>query len=254
MGFAKAVAGTRHGCSERIAAMASLPLDSNCERDYHRWLNVARGLGIEPYYIKLKLLTRKTVKPTLEYIPVLPVHELMHAIYERGPSQWRLSMEGDHAPGRAEAYWQRFEHMAWSRAHPGVQNLKQTGRLNCTIPLFFHQDGVEIFRDVEANVWSWASALTLGNDVETKLPLCIAWEEDMPDKKLRLGVNRVVCQYINYCVACMEDGRWPERGFYDEPLTAGKRGRMKGQPLCGDRWRALFAGWKGDGKARKVEN
>ena len=133
-----------------------------------------------------------------------------------------------------------------------MKNLAAIGQLHRAVPLTFHQDGVEMFRDVEVNVWSWASALTLGNDLETKFPLCLVWEEDMPTKKLRYDANKVVRRYIDYCLQALESGVWPDVGFYGEPLRGSRR--KAGELLCGGEWQALFAGWKGDGKARKVEN
>eukprot|EP00972_Heterocapsa_arctica_P051830 7624216-Heterocapsa_arctica.AAC.1 len=73
-------------------------------------------------HIDTKINTKTSIlsRPTYELVPVLPIHEVMHAINERGPSQWGLSMEGGRGPSAVKAYWQHFDHMAWSRAHPGL--------------------------------------------------------------------------------------------------------------------------------------
>lgn len=254
VGFAKAVVQSTSGCSGRLVALSTMKLDrGHQERDFHRWMDSARSLGVQPYNLKL-ILFNKGLHASEQLVPVLPIHELMDAVWNQGPRQWKASFLHGGGSEQAQRFWDKTSHMKWSQAHAGVQALKSMGRLSRTLPLFFHQDGVEVFRGVEANMWSWASGLSHGNTVETKFPILFVWEHSMPNHRLRLAVNREVCNYINYCMEALERGSWPLKGFYGEELNSGARARMKGQPLCGGAWHALFAGWKGDGKARKVEN
>ncbi len=153
-----------------------------------------------------------------------------------------------------EEFWAGCQHVDWARAHPGVSNLRDQGLLQKTIPLIFHQDGVETYKNVEANMFTWASALTRGNTVLSKFLLGFVWEWSMPTKKIRRHVNLEFCKYINFCLNALESGRGPAVGFYGENHRPGSNAaKLANQELCGG-YRAVYVGWKGDQKARKNEH
>ena len=240
----------RYPGSARLDAFASLGRTdkSHAERDFHRWLGTAKELGVSPYNLKVMLKTRCRLRPVECKIPVIPIHLLLRACYNAGPNQWAKTALGNYGPTGLRDYWAKAQDLDWARAHPGVQRLKAEGRLDKTAPLLFHQDGVETFRTVEANVFSLQSALSYGNTIDTKLLIGFVWEACMPTKALRQAVNEEFCDYVDYCAKACEEGVGPLRGFYGEenPPCAG-------EVLFGD-YRAVYAGWKGDMKARKKEH
>jgi hypothetical protein len=182
-----------------------------------------------------------------ELVPVLPIHEVLQAVFQAGESN--TSLLGGLGPDSVARFWSNAEGQDWFACHPGVQRLRRENMLGKTLPLHFHQDGVEVYRDVESNIWSWGSAMTSQNSVETKFLLGHVWEFSMPNKDVRKRVNQEFCKYIDWCLRVCESGMGPTHGFYGEILES----KLAGKELFGG-WRAVFAGWKGDGKARKVEN
>ena len=151
-------------------------------------------------------------------------------------------------------FWDHAVNLDWALAHPGVQRLRAESLLGKTVPLFFHQDGVEIFRDAEANIWSWGSALSSQNSADTKFCLGFVWEVAMPNKRVRFEVNQEFCKFIDWCLNICESGLGPQRGFYGEDFAPNSaHAALRGKVLFNG-LRAIYAGWKGDGKARKNEN
>jgi hypothetical protein len=166
----------------------------------------------------------------------------------------RISAFGQDGESNVSAFWDGCSETDWAQAHPGVQSLKAQGLLSKTIPLYFHQDGVETYRGVESNMWTWASALTRGDTNDTKILLGFVWEWAMPSKLVRYQVNEEVCKYIDFCVKALEQGKGPTLGFYNEVHPPGSSAEaLADQELCGG-YRAVYAGWKGDLKARKNEH
>lgn len=236
-----------------VSTLASLG-PSNAIRDFHRWVGACKDLGITPYNLKIELHHRRHLGKTKEMnVPVLPIHELLHAITCQGPATVLISLLGGVAAA-PYIFWDRTVSLEWARQHPGVQAMKAANLLHVLIPLFFHQDGLEVFRDFEANMWMYQSGLTKGDTVETKFFLAMIWQEQMSSKAVRLYVNRCICKYIDYCVGVCETGVGPDKGFCEETFPSGSpQDKMRGK-LMFNGWRFVFAGWKGDGKARKVEN
>eukprot|EP00959_Pyramimonas_sp_CCMP1952_P002597 53492-Pyramimonas_sp.AAC.1 len=149
----------------------------------------------------------------------------------------------------AKKYWWDFAlQTEWAQRHPRLRRLmEQNTPIEHIIPLHFHQDGVEIYRDVEAQLMSFQSAWTPGDSTITKIPLVCMFEEYIKDGPLRSEFNREVCRYINYEMGILEAGVRPAMGFYGEPRSDG------GKALCGPH-RFVYAGTKSDGKSRRVEN
>ena len=254
--FAKVMVQNMKGASDRLQAFASLASTqrSHSERDFHRWIAVSESLGVEPYYLRLRLLHRDHVKEQLCRIPVLPLPLLLHAICCMSYAQFRRSLLGDQPEETVSNFWEKTAHLEWAKRHPGLQRLRDAGLLHRTLPLFFHQDGVEVYRDTEANMWSWGCGLTNQNTVESKFFMTFLWQTQIFDHDLRLAANIEICKFIDWSLKICEEGVGPSKGFYGEDFDPRSVfHRLKGQELF-QGWRAIFAGWKGDGKARKQEN
>jgi hypothetical protein len=84
--------------------------------------------------------------------------------------------------GLAE-FWARSSAQPWFREHPDLQD---SSLLNRTLPLVFHVDGVEVFSNTEANIWSFSSAVTSGHTHDVKFPILAIMEADMKEAKAEL--------------------------------------------------------------------
>ena len=105
----------------------------------------------------------------------------------------------------------------------------------------------------QAQVWSFASLMSSGDSVATKFPLCFVWEEQLATPAVRRACNLVLCKLIDWSVRACEDGIAPLEGPNGEQFCpTSRRHDMRGKSILNG-GRAVFAGWKGDGKARKTE-
>ncbi len=77
--------------------------------------------------------------------------------------------------GLAE-FWTRSSSQDWFLRHPDLQDHSILDR---TLPLVFHVDGVEIYSNTEANVWSFSSALSVGDTHDIKFPILAVMVEEM---------------------------------------------------------------------------
>lgn len=120
------------------------------------------------------------------------------------------------------------------------------------IPLIFHIDGAEVYKNCEFHVWSWRSAFAAHDDVmDTQQYLLSVPHQLMRDKSVRDRVHDQVAKYIAWNLEIMQRGIAPTVGFYGEefPRTS-VAGRLAGSSI-GFGWTATFFGWHGDQKSRR---
>ena len=241
--------------SAPLAAMASLGANrrrpANLERDLHTWVGAGKRLGLEPYWVKVWLQTKTRAGLELRDVPALLPHEALRAVCAAGPLERARSMLGGSGPDVLHDWWQNALRTEWAQRHDGAQALLREGTLHEAIPLLFHQDGVESFRDVEAQCLSFASAVSGGDTLESKFLFSFLFEETISDDNVRHELWKQLCMVIDWSLRICGAGECPQEGFYGEAFPVNSsRWRLRGSPCP----RALFAGWKGDGESRKIEH
>ena len=118
------------------------------------------------------------------------------------------------------------------------------------LPLWWHCDGVEIYRNTEFMVWSWASAVAEALNIwDNKFVYCLLPALFVNMKPVFEQINAEITRLIGWDLGICEKGVGAERGFYDEVFDPNcSRARLAGKPLT---FKACFAGAKADGNARK---
>ncbi len=160
-----------------------------------------------------------------------------------------LGPEGSH--DTVAQFWRHTQCTSWGQAHPALQAMA-TAELRWLVPLFFHQDGVEVHTNVEYESWCWSTPFSSGKACDTRFPILFLRAGSIHNMTERACVEREVARFVQWSLAAAEAGVGPSRGVYDEPFPRGSlREQLAGKTLAGG-WRAAYAGWKGDAKARRL--
>ena len=140
-------------------------------------------------------------------------------------------------------YWNRSSHLDFFQR----LNLPED-QLRTTIPLFFHADGVKIYKAQKAWVYSISSACRKGGSLKTKLVVIILRENRIIKEKSHDAVGRM----MGYVTDTLMTGCFPKSGPDGEPFAPGSKEYLRaGVPYAGG-WCAAFAGFKGDWEAKVV--
>jgi hypothetical protein len=159
---AVAVATERdHGIHTAPAVRALASLGShgrwpaNAERDLHRWTRDLWRYGLRLSEVPVTLHTGDQKTPGKTMLPVLAPDVLIRALLEAGPLQRTVSLTGSDGEAGLEAFWEQ------ALKQPCCWHLESIlagrNRRRC-IPMVWHEDGAELFRNSEYYIWSWRSA------------------------------------------------------------------------------------------------
>lgn len=210
----------------------------------HRWLRCLNGFELEPYFIDLPLAHLRSGATTMR-VPIILPAEVMKVVHDTGGTRWQEAMIGQRADGHCplDVFWRNASRQPWFKLHPHLR-----GGFQKTIPMVWHVDGAEFRTERELLVFSWCSPLTRGNTWSTRfvfavLPMHLVGHGDQQRRVITALVAAIAWQ-----TDVVAAGRFGERGYLDEPLT-GVRRLWAGQDIAGG-WRAVWAGWQGDAKAR----
>ena len=150
-------------------------------------------------------------------IPVIPPHEILHAVHRAGKLQFHISMLGSDGYENIKVFWENALRQTWGRCHPAAVN---TSRLRKTIPVVIHIDGVATYTDSEANIYSLSSALASGCTWDTKFVLCVVPVLLALTKRKKRAVNVALCKFFGWSMQHAMDG------FSQNEGTTKRRGRF----------------------------
>lgn len=156
--------------------------------------------------------------------------------------QW-VSDEPSDASKQVEEYWSHCSHLEFFKK----LNL-DPGKLRTTVPLFFHADGVKVYKAQKCWVYSFSSATRKGASTKTKLVIILLRENRIIREKSHDAVGKL----MGYICDTLMTGCFP---FFDSegnrwPVNSIEASRA-GHPFAGS-WQCAFAGFKGDWEARVV--
>ena len=138
---------------QSLGAAGSHP--GNVERDLHRWTRDLWSFGLKTQSLFVDAYVGpESIRRRVE-IPILPPDVVIQAILRAGTLQTIVSLTGAACAGGLADWW------ATASQQPYCQHLLPllSGRnLAKCVPLVFHEDGAELYRDSEYYVWSWRSA------------------------------------------------------------------------------------------------
>lgn len=211
---------------------------SHKERDFLRLL----GADLQPYMIDVTLEQPKQLEHGVTQVPMILPHELFAVMHEKSPCTFFKYIVGDQE--KINGYWHEM------RGQPFVNNLGLEERmLSYTIPILWHEDGVETFKNFEVMLWSWSNALLRGHSsLDIKNVCCF-----LPVQFMVKGTShQEVVTVIKWSIAALASGRWPERDHLGRPWgnkSWATRAQNAGKYLAAG-WRGVPTGWKGDMKQR----
>jgi hypothetical protein len=182
-------------------------------------------------------------KPQKVDTPVLPLHGVLHALFRAGPAQFNTSILGPYGE-RAAA-----EFATWARSKEWGESFK-TDR---DLPIVWHLDGASIYSNSEFYVWSWSCLLASSANAhvcDVKFPFLVLPHVAMRDKHVKHGVFNEVCKYLAHTHRYAKSGIYPPFHYDGRAFQPGTpEHALAGTRLAGP-WQFVFAGWKGDLKAR----
>ena len=176
-------------------------------------------------------------------VAVLWPWDVLAALWESGQFLRWVSDDPSEASDRVEEYWRHCVNLSFF----GQLDL-QEGDFRMTVPLFFHADGVKIYKHQKAWVYSYASACRKGGSLETKLVLLLLREQMIVKNKSHDKVGHT----IGYIVRTLMSGKYPMTNVNGERFdTSSPQAAKAGLPFAGG-WRLCFAAFKGDWEARQI--
>lgn len=171
--------------------------------------------------------------------------DFFNTMYKNGSFLGWVSDDADPIPASSSVrnYWEHCSHLDF------FKRLElPTNKLDTTIPLHFHADGVKIFKAQKAWVYSVSSASRKGGSLKTKLVIIIMRENRIIKEKSHDAVGRL----MGYVTDTLMSGCFPMVGPDGSPFTAGsKEAERAGEEFAGG-WTAAFAAFKGDWEARVI--
>ena len=144
---------------------------------------------------------------------------------------------------RAQEYWRRCMHLDFF----SQLGLREDQFRTC-IPLMFHCDGVKIYKQQKAWIYSCASATRKGPSIKTKA-VFLLFRENM---LLKGKTHDAIGLLVSYICNTLMTGCFPKKdpsGMAWRPGT--KEHERANTPFCGG-WTFAFAGFKGDWEARVI--
>lgn len=144
-------------------------------------------------------------------------------------------------------YWKYVSSERWFQAHPAMAG-KTIDQLDTTLPLYFHLDGVEVYRNTEFLIWTWSSAVADCLNVwDSRFVYALLPAMFMTVRDVFVKANDEITRLIGWDLLQCEIGIAPTKGFYGEDFAGScSRSRIQGRPLT---FKSVFAGVKADGKA-----
>jgi hypothetical protein len=223
---------------------------SNEERDLLKWLgNIFPHVA--PYLLKVHLEIGDEPGITEEaLVPVLIPYELAHGMKAQGDMQFTVSYAGADGDDGNLNFWRWALGKDFGRDHPVVSKCAASDDLlRKLLPWILHMDGAEIFNNTEYYIYSWSVFGAIGAVWDIKMILCLMPHKRMRCKLVKKNAFAIIGKFVSWCLKVWATGKFPDKGFYEEPLT-GDRAKLAGKTICGG-YRAAYVGSKHDRKARR---
>ena len=154
--------------------------------------------------------------------------------------QW-IADDPASAHPRNREYWQQCAHLDF------YKRLEMTAdQHDFTVPLFVHADGVKIYKNQKAWVYSISSANRKGASIKTKLVVILLRENRIIKEKSHDAIGTL----FGYIMNNMRSGKFPQQDPNGNPFDPNSpEADRAGTPFCGG-WRFAFSGFKGDWEAK----
>ena len=157
-------------------------------------------------------------------------------------NQW-VSDDPHQSGAKTTEYWTHCEGLEFFN-RLGIS----TEQYGSCVPLFFHTDGVKIYKNQKAWVYSMSSACRKGPSMSTKFVFILVRDNMLVKNKTHDAIGRLV----GYMVETLMTGCFPELDHEGNAFPPGSPASERaGRPFAAG-WRMAFAGFKGDWEARVI--
>jgi hypothetical protein len=219
----------------------------NEEEQFLTWIKKRLGQEMPVYYLNIVLHHAESVHPTMTRVPVLPIHDMVHCLWEAGPENFKVSLLGSYTSAGRMDFIRHVMSLPEFQSNPLLQEQPD---LTHVLPLMLHYDGAGMFRNQEQNIWSWSTVFSDKSDaLDSQILLCSLPEGLMYTKAVKRAVHQEIARFCAWTLQCLHSGIHPSVGMYGEPLDAYRRGKA-GRAITDERWRGFLFGVNADAKAR----
>ena len=116
------------------------------------------------------------------------------------------------------------------------------------VPLYYHTDGVKVYKNQKCWIYSLASANRKGTSIKTKFVFLLFRDNQGIKDETHDAIGKLVAYITNtlmtgcYPMVDQNNSPWPQ---------SSKEAARAGQYFCGG-WKMAFSGFKGDWEARVI--
>lgn len=156
--------------------------------------------------------------------------------------QWASDIPSQ-ASSRTTEYWDHCRDLEFFKQ----LNLQPSDFQSC-IPIYYHTDGVKVYKQQKAWVYSISSACRKGASMSTKLVFIIVRDSMI----IKGRTHDAIGQLAGYITDTLMTGRFPLVDHEGNSFAPGTTAALRaGEPYCGG-WTMAFAGFKGDWEAKAI--
>ena len=169
--------------------------------------------------------------------------DYFHHLHTSGKLLQWISDNPDGASARTTQYWEHCKPLDFFQ-RVGLPEDK----FGSCVPLYFHTDGVKVYKNQKAWVYSVSSACRKGPSMSTKLAFILVRDATVVKRKTHDAIGELA----GYIVDTLMSGCFPEKDFQGNLFPPGSLASARaGQPFAHG-WMMAFAAFKGDWEARVV--
>ena len=143
----------------------------------------------------------------------------------------------------SKEYWQRL-----ADCGEGFVEQLDLAVPDYTVPIVWHCDGVRVYKQQKAWIYSFSSAVRKGPSLTTKMISFILREPLMVKEK----TNDMVGQVIGWIMRVLTTGKFPTADFWGNPWPCDSLAARRAGRWFANGWRAEFAAFKSDLEARVI--
>lgn len=213
-----------------------------------RWCEEMCSVHPADVCIPLKVVTANGDEIEVASCPthILWPWDFFHYMWKQGKFLEWVADDPATASDSTESYWKHCSHLDFFQRLGLDKN--NTDQLRSTVPLFFHTDGVKIYKAQKAWVYSVSSACRKGASLETKLVIIILRDSRVIKEKSHDAVGEL----MGYITDTLMSGCFPRHRPDGAAFPTGSaESHRAGKPFAG-KWAMAFSGFKGDWEARML--
>ena len=209
-----------------------------------RWCKVV--CFIQPSSVEIPLLVTTSDGDELEMMKdtaIIWPWDFFAYLWKNGKFLQWIADDPDQAADRNIEYWNHCEGLEFFD-----QLQLSPDQYGSCVPVFFHTDGVKIYKNQKAWVYSMSSACRKGPSMSTKMVFILVRDAMVVKSKTHDAIGRLA----GYIMDTLMTGRFPTRDSEGNPFPPGTQSAERAGQYFAGGYCMAFAGFKGDWEARVI--